>query len=597
MWRWKSIVAIVVTLCLDAGAQEVDSFAVILEFMGNETAEDADPEEIERLENFIRHPIRINSANVSRIRESGLFTPFQIASLLDYRSRHGDVLSMTELSAVDGFSLDSVRHLAPFISLETYRNPGQRASDSRRLYQELQIKGGIRINDGHEEQYALKYRVEAGNNIRTSLALSKSLASKSPDAVTGSLFWNSRRQSVKVAVGNFNARFGQGLALWNGMSISGLNKPSTYLKRSSNLSPSSSYTGNYAFTGVAAEIMAGDVRMTLLTALSGSKSDVGVLPAVNISWLWHSGQVGMTHYADFRFPLTGMNIPDMKSSFDIALTARGVDFFAEAVYDWVSVVPAFLAGLVFPAGENLRMASMLRYYPSAFNPTYSAAARSLTKCSNEYAASLSGEFSAGQWISIKGQDGFGSSVRRIQGMFCMDGAYLPVPKSDRGKSHQLKSLAEIKLMLNESVALKWRVCERIRTWGQPFRTDFRMDLFCYSRFIDFNIRANLVNCVSTSFLFYAEGTFKPKSVRISIRSGVFLVDNWDDRIYAYERDIPGSFNVPSFYGRGYWTSLAGNWKFARWGSVYIRGAMTRYPWMEKKKPGKAELKLMLEIRI
>ena len=597
MWRWKSIVAVLLVACLDAGAQEKDSFTFISEFMGNETAEDADPAEIERLENFIRHPLRINSADESRIRESGLFTPFQMASLLDYRSRHGDVLSMTELSAVDGFGQDFVRRLAPFISLETYRHPGQRSSDSRRIYQELQIKGSVRINDGNDEQYALKYRIDAGTCIKASLALSKSMSSKSPDAVAGSLFWYSGRQDVKVAAGNFNARFGQGLALWNGMSISGLNKPSTYLKRSSNLSPSSSYTGNYAFTGMAAEIMTADVRMTFLTALSGSKSDVGVLPAANISWLWHSGQVGMTHYADFRFPSTGMNIPDMKSSVDIALTARGVDFFAEAVYDWVSVVPGFLAGLVVPAGENLRMASMLRFYPSAFNPTYSAAARSLTKCSNEYAASLSGEFSAGQWISIKGQDGFGSSVRRIQGMICMDAAYLPVPRSDSGKSLQLKSLAEIKLMLNESVALKWRVDERIRTWGQPFRTDFRMDIFCYSRFIDFNIRTNLVNCVSTSFLFYAEGTLKPKSVRISLRSGVFHVDNWDDRIYAYERDIPGSFNVPSFYGRGYWISLSGNWKFARWGSAYIRGAMTRYPWMEKKKPGKAELKLMLEIRI
>jgi hypothetical protein len=111
------------------------------------------------------------------------------------------------------------------------------------------------------------------------------------------------------------------------------------------------------------------------------------------------------------------------------------------------------------------------------------------------------------------------------------------------------------------------------------------------------MRTNLENCVSTSFLLYAEGTVKRRSVKFSLRSGVFLADSWDDRIYVYERDLPGSFNVPAFYGRGYWLSLTGNWKFSRWGKVYLRGSLTRYPLMEKKKPGKAELKLMLEIRI
>jgi hypothetical protein len=75
------------------------------------------------------------------------------------------------------------------------------------------------------------------------------------------------------------------------------------------------------------------------------------------------------------------------------------------------------------------------------------------------------------------------------------------------------------------------------------------------------------------------------------------VDEWEDRIYAYERDLPGSFNVPAFYGRGYWISLSGNWKFARWGRVYVKGSLMQYPFMEKKKPGRAELKLMLKLKI
>ena len=599
MWRWKSIAAAMLIVIWNAGAQEVDSFAAIFEFMGTGTVEGADPEEVERLEGFIEHPLRINMANVSRIRESGLLTQYQMASLMDYRSRHGDVLSLTELSALDGFGHDFVRRLSPFISLETNSLPGQSVSRSPKIYQKLEVKGGVRSSgDALKEQYAMKYRMDAGESLQASIAFSKSSAAKSPDALAGSLFWYFRRYAAKAALGNFNARFGQGLALWNGMSLSGLDSPSAYLKRSSNLSPSSSYTGNYAFKGAAAEMTAGKLRMTFLTALTGSKADIGLMPAANLSWLWSCGQCGLTHYADFRFPLLTSGISDMKTSYDIALTVRGLDLFAEAVYDWKSNVTAALAGVVFPVVDNIRMASLLRYYPYDFHPTYSAAARALTKCKNEYGVSVSSDFSAGRWVSINGKDGFGSSSRRFKGTFSVDAACFPVPESDDSKpSFQLKSLAEVDLVLNQSMILKWRMTERIRSWGNPFRTDLRLDIFYFSRILDLSMRTNLVNCESTSFLLYAEGTVKRRSVKFSLRSGVFLADSWNDRIYAYERDLPGSFNVPAFYGRGYWLSLIGHWKFSRWGKIYLRGSLTRYPLMEKKKPGKAELKLMLEIRI
>ena len=75
------------------------------------------------------------------------------------------------------------------------------------------------------------------------------------------------------------------------------------------------------------------------------------------------------------------------------------------------------------------------------------------------------------------------------------------------------------------------------------------------------------------------------------RAGAFRVDEWDDRIYAYERDSPGSFSVPAYYSRGAWAAFTAAWRFATWGKIYVRAAFTAYPFMEQKKPGKAELKL------
>ena len=71
MWRWKSIAAAMLIAFWNVGAQEVDPFAARSAFMGTGAAEGTDPAEVERLEGFIEHPLRINMVNISRIRESG----------------------------------------------------------------------------------------------------------------------------------------------------------------------------------------------------------------------------------------------------------------------------------------------------------------------------------------------------------------------------------------------------------------------------------------------------------------------------------------------------------------------------------------------
>ena len=51
-----------------------------------------------------------------------------------------------------------------------------------------------------------------------------------------------------------------------------------------------------------------------------------------------------------------------------------------------------------------------------------------------------------------------------------------------------------------------------------------------------------------------------ESGAVYLRGTLFFIDEWDDRIYAYERDAPGSFNVPAYYGRGYSLSLVARQK-------------------------------------
>ena len=47
------MMAATLIICSDMLAQEYDTFAIIAEFLGNASAEDIDPEEVERLERYI----------------------------------------------------------------------------------------------------------------------------------------------------------------------------------------------------------------------------------------------------------------------------------------------------------------------------------------------------------------------------------------------------------------------------------------------------------------------------------------------------------------------------------------------------------------
>ena len=90
--------------------------AVVL-LSGASCIEDLSEEEMLRWEALASHPVNLNIAGRSRLISSGLFTQFQVASLLDYRGRTGAVLSWSELALVDGFSPEFVSALRVFATL------------------------------------------------------------------------------------------------------------------------------------------------------------------------------------------------------------------------------------------------------------------------------------------------------------------------------------------------------------------------------------------------------------------------------------------------------------------------------------------------
>ena len=571
MWRKCLIAAVLSFWACAAAGQSSEELEAIMLLTGCAQPENLDEYEVERLCHYLEHPVRINSVSVTYLRSCGLFSAYQAAVLVDYRVRHGDVMSLNELSSIDGFTAEKVKALSPFISVAG----GEIGCIDTGISHDLAVKGGVSISDGAASGgYGMKYKVTAGDRASSAFAFSRANYKHfgPPDAWSGHLSWTMKRLPLRVLTGDFNARFGQGLAFWNGFSMSGAGKTNSFFKSSSGLSSSWSFTGSNALTGIASELSVARVRVSALVAFPGVKtkgvSSAGLLPAVNLGWYGRNMSVSLTQYAEFAWSSMGTYIPDMKTSADLALCLQGTDLFGEIAFDWVNMSTAVLAGTVFPCGEEVRSAVHLRYYPSGYNPSRSAAMRSGSKCTNEHAVSLSTDYQ--------------QKSGRLSAGLSLDMSYRPVPQDGTGNNIQLKILNDCSVKFSDSFQLKFRLSERLRTWGQKSRTDLRADVvWTLNRFV-LSSRMNVLRCKGTGLLSYAEGGYKSDDLSIYMRAGIYRIDNWDDRIYVYERDAPGNFTVPAMYGRGTWLSLSLTWKYARWGRLYVRAA---------KKPGKAELKL------
>ena len=554
------MLAAALVLGVAVNAQEADGIEEVMRFMGVDSPEDLDAADVERLEDYLERPLRINMASQSRIQASGLLSPYQMASLSDYRARHGNVMSYAELAAVDGFGTEAVRKLRPFISLEC-REVHAEAMKPRH---DLAVKTAGKVTGMPVEgdwNYGLKYRFRT-DRMAASIGTSKPFSSESPwpETYTGSLSVDFSK--IRVVMGDFNARFGQGLALWSGAFMTSLNTPDAFMKKPSGISGTWSFTGSSALTGVTAETTAGRLKISAMMAVPGVKDmkrhpeKVTLLPAANLTYLTRYGHASVTYAGS-------------KVSIDEAFCIRGVNLFSEAAYDFAERRMAAVCGTQFNASEKLRLASLARYCPR-----------------DSYQAAFSGAFR--------------TSSPDSEGAFSVDAVCYPLGKGKQDShSVQVKALAAWECALSQSLRFKLRLSERFRTWGSRFRTDLRTDFSYGNGPWLMNMRLNALRCVGTAFVGYLEEGRKTEEMSVYLRQGVFFVDDWEDRIYVYERDAPGSFNVPAMYGRGWFVSAVAsvriNWKIR----LYARASYTGYQFMpdEKRKPGKAELKLQAVFKL
>lgn len=583
--------------CYLGAVDGADSFRdAVLLLSGASSMEELSAEELERYEDLRRKPLDLNRCSRSRLLACGLFTPFQVASILEHRRQGGEILSLTELMLIEGFTSRKVDALRHFIVIRA--EDGPIGAKKLRPELDLELRGAVsvpvpdlRSKDRGEQRtgYGSKLHLSLGQRAELSIVGRKSYDSGRFGPVSASAVYYGRRYLGKVVLGAFNARFGEGLTQWSGFSLSSLSSVASFRKSGSGLSPSASFspgmTGMAAdfnlrrFTlstaiGCAPEALA---KLSLFTKASGSTNPGSTAPGIaalaDLSWtgrLIHAGVTATCEAAGVHF--LG-SLPNLSLFGETSLTYKGA-FSA-------------IAGTVWTPEYARKFALQLRWFDPSIKGKNSGAAFGFEL--PDWCFTLDARYRAD--TRKQKYRGFLRYSKEII-LPARPRAPSSVPLPEVNLPEASASVPARSLTVSARLAANYAPGE-----AHPTRVELRSELAFTSGAWKFSTRLDGIYCASFAFHAFLEAGYLTPKLSSYLRLGGFLIDNWDDRIWVYERDAPGSFTVPAYYGRGVHCSLYCAWKPSRHHSLYLRTSLVSYPGNPTPKNGKFEFKLQYRLRI
>ena len=627
VWTMKLLFLLSLILAMQIQRQQLSRFEdAVLLLCGAGTLEELSEDEWERYRHLADHPLDLNACTRSAMLSSGLFSPFQAASLLDRRMRDGDILSYTELGYTDGFTQELARALSHFVVLRSRNPPGKPSVPQ--LHASLLLRtscsGSSSVPAARAALQTAAAHSTSGANSTASgknpSAATSSFASGKNDPFSGSAafgiktaislegrldaFWSARKsysdrtfgpgtislaiygKSIpgRILLGDYSARFGQGLLLWSGFSIAGFSSVQSFRRNASGLSASSSFTRT--LHGIGLDLTLGRSTISAVWSTPVQSTNPRLL-ALNYNHIFRTSSTGATLLADpgrlyaasidFRAGLPRLSLSGefalelLPAPAAVAASAAVPSLAAPAVAASASVapvsaasasvapvsaasatpqpdspaaifVPAGLLSAVWTPSYGNRLAVLARYYPQNWSQLAASPPSAFSTAKDEFGSAFLFQ-SARYTLSL-------DLARRLSEANwqyrLLASANLPFRLGLPGRT-QRKVISSTGIDGTISV----RSLSRFRpSQSLPFRQDLRCDLKLELNRFKLNTRCNLLWCRNFAMLGYIEPGFSDQFFSLWFRLTGYSVPSWDDRISTWERDIPGSFTVPARYGKG-----------------------------------------------
>ena len=272
-WRSLFLLLLLLGVFVPAFAQQQEIIKDIVERIAPDLPEDYDLSELlEQLQYYSTHPINLNKTSAEELKRLVMLSPLQISNFFSHIAVQGKLLDLLELQQIDGFDVQTIQNLLPFVTLKVpsgyhslnFKNLLNKGNNDLilRYAQTIEEQKGFRNLPGSRylgspEKLLLKYRYQYEQLFTVSAVFKKDAGE---ELFTGSnshgFDFNSFSIGLyqlgkisKLVVGDYSLQFGQGLTLWSGFSfgkgpdVAGVAKKDIGLKAYTSSNESSFFRG------------------------------------------------------------------------------------------------------------------------------------------------------------------------------------------------------------------------------------------------------------------------------------------------------------------------------------------------------------------
>ncbi|SEM15483.1 Helix-hairpin-helix motif-containing protein [bacterium A37T11] len=623
----------------------------LMDQMAADLGEDFDYSELaEKLSYFRKHPIDINLTNGDDLAELRFISPMLITNLLLYREESGPFKSLYELQAIDGFEESTIKYLMPFIKLSSLNGITELGDAGQtipirhdliiRYGRNIQPQLGYIIPDtvnrsrylGSPDRMFLRYRYQQNNHLQVSLNMKKDPGEQ---FFTGSqkrgFDFYSASISVKdigalkqVVLGDYSLQFGQGLALWTGLSFGKGAMLSGLARQGQGLKPYTSANETLFLRGAATTVGFHHWSITPFVSLKKVDAHVELGPdsTAQVSTLstsgYHRTPTEIANRESLNQYLYGLNVQYKNRNLTIGSTLFQTHFdhiFApheelyrkyaftgdqlnnaniyfqygiRNVYIFGEGARSFNGGLAVVGGSmitlthHLSLALLYRDYGKNYQAFYNQAIAEGSEAANE----------KGFYSGLTFQPS-----RRLEWTFYTDVFKFPwlryrVEAPSQG--YEAFSQATYAPNKRTKIILRWRYRHKEENSSEDLTEKMLANVIYTQYRAEGQYEVNQVFTIRTrtelihyskekeepeiGYMMYQDILVKPPRLPLSgnIRLAYFNTDGYNSRIYAFENDVLYGYSFPLYQNQGlrYYANL--RYRMGRKMDVWLRYACYKY---------------------
>lgn len=646
-----------------------------LENIAEETqTEDADYSTLlDALNQFKAHPINLNNTTIEELQQLQLLTDIQINNFFTHIKNNGKLITIYELEGINGFDIQTIKKILPYVRVtdnftsahfglkEMFKNgqheltlryariiedqTGFSSIDSAKLYS----SPNSRYIGSPDKLYA-RYRFTYASNVSWGITAEKD---------QGELFFKNRQrfkydwynQSLKgrqgngfdfysahfyvhnikfirsLAIGDYQASFGQGLTMWSGYSFGKTADIMSAKKSASGIRPYTSVDENKFLRGAATTLAYKKIEVTAFysrkhadanvsdTLSNGDPEAVSALQTTgyhstpaeiadkhavlqtiyggNVSYKGRQFNIGLTAMAyqldkNFNRVLSYYNQfeytakQNINAGIDYNFIFRNFNFFGEEAIS-KNGGKAFLNGVLISLDPRLSVTILHRYYQRNFQ----------NLLSNGFAENSTASNEKGYYIGMTAKPTSQFTLTAYYDRFEFPWLRYQV----NSPSHGTDYLAQ----LNYTPSKKFDAYIRVRTRSKFKNTSAAIDDIDFIvPYTQSNYRLNTSITIIPSiklknrielidyklddgktekgYLAYQDITYSKLGSKISGSLGyaLFQTDTYNARLYVYENDMPGAYSIPAYYYRGSRFYLLLDYNVSRRIEIWLRYSQTVY---------------------